>query len=410
MDPRLAALALKDEIRVEFPEGTLEDDPVVPMEATEVPAAPPPAPAPPAPAERAPLRLEAAPVAPADELQESDVLLVTSVAHGLIPRVTELTLEQLGFRLTGPMPRGIRWSDVTRIDVRWGRVHVRARSGTLRLALAIDGVAAPELNTAFARVIEEARSGAFDGEGSAVHELQNQMDRVRDTFQSSDDPFIPLAMGAAFAGLTAVLALALPEILSFLTRPSLPTNAFVLGSRLSVADPRIVVLALAAAALVTAIAARAALGPHAPSWARGTLRGWHAARPSPLAHARTVLALVLLHPAAAAAAGALALAVALPSARAHATVDARGIAVVRPLPVFDRSAEWAEVSEIVTLVASGSDHPHGVAALIRATDGSTLVSTVDLPLRNASDRRFLELTRRWHAQATARAGGALPPP
>lgn len=401
VDPRLAALALKDEIRVEFPEATLEDDPVVPAEAAEVPAAP---------VERAPLRLEAAPVAPASELEESEVLLVTAVAHGLIPRAAELSLERLGLRIRDREPRAVRWSDVTRIDVRWGRVRVHARSGTLQLALAIDGIAAPELSAAFARVVEEARSGAFDGEGSAVHELQNDMDRVRDTFHSSDDPFIPLAMGAALAGLTAVLALALPEVLSFLTRPPVPANAFVLGSRLSVADPRVVILAVAAAALATSIAARAALGAHAPSWARGTLRGWHAARPSPLAHARTALALVFLYPAVAAAAGALALAVALPSARAHATVDARGIAVVRPIPLFDRSAEWAEVGEIVTLAASGSDHPHGVAALIRATDGSTLVSTVDLPLRNASDRRFLELARRWHAQATARAGGAPPPP
>lgn len=411
VDPRLVALALKDEIAVEFPEGTVEADPFVPAQAPEVPdvAAPSPHP-PPRPAaatartDHVPVRLEPAPVVPA-ALEESEVLLHTSVVRGIVPRVSELTVERLGFRLSGREPVGVRWSDVTQVDVRYERVNVRAKTGTTRIALAIDGVAAPELNAAFARVIEEAWHGVFDPEGSAVHELQNQMDKVRDTFHSSDDPFIPLAMGGALGGLMLVLSLALPEVLAFLTRPSVPANAFILGSRLLVFDPRVVLLALAVAAVATALAARAALGPHAASWARGTLRGWHIERPSPLAHARKALALAFLYPAAAGAVVVAALVIALPSARSHATVDPSGIHVVRPVPLFDRSVAWTDVAEIVSLAASGSDHPHGVAALIRSRDGSTVVSTLDLALRNSTDRYFLELTRKWHAQATAKVSG-----
>jgi hypothetical protein len=421
VDPRLAALALRDEIAVEFPEGTVEPDPVVPADEPEVPVpaarapepAAPPAPEPaaqPAPVEHAPLRLEPSPEPPVAELEESEVLLTTSVVRGLVPRVTELTLERLGFRLAGPAPLAVRWSDVTRVDVGLGYVNVRTKRGTARMAMAIDGVAAPELNAGFARVIDEARGGAFEPDGSAVHELQNGLDAVRDTFHSSDDPFIPLAMGGALTGLAAVLALALPEILAFLTRPAVPANAFVLGSRLGILDPRVIFLAVTLAAVATAAAARAALGAHAASWARGTLRGWHIERPSPLAHARKVLALAFLYPAIGAAAALIALAAALPSARSHATVDPTGIAVVRPLPMLDRAAGWSEVGEIVTLAASGSDHPHGVAALVRARDGSSLVSTLELPLRNATDRYFLELTRKWHAQAGGRSGDARPRP
>lgn len=412
VDPRLAALALAEEIAVEFPEGTFEEGPVVPAEAPEVPEplAPIPAVIDAAPVEHAPLRLEPTPVAPVEDLEESEVLLTTSVVRGIVPRVTELTLEQLGFRLAGPRPLAVRWSDVTRVDVRHGSVSIRTSRGTTRIALAIDGVAAPELCAGFARVIDEARTGSFRPEGTAVHELQNGLDSVRDTFHSSDDPFIPLAMGGALAGLAVVLALALPEILAVLTRPSVPANAFVLGSRLSALDPRVVLLALAVALLATAVAARAALGAHAAAWARGTLRGWHAGRPSPLAHARRVLAIAFLYPAVSAAIAALALLIAVPSARSHATVDAGGIAVVRPLALFDRSAAWGDVAEIAVLAASGADHPHGVAALIRGSDGSTIVSTLDLPMRNATDRHFLELTRKWHAQATGRSGATGPPP
>ena len=401
-DPRLAALALKDEIAIEFPEGTIELDPFVPADAPEVPDDAPP----PVRMDRAPLRLEPARAAPAEQLEESEVLLRTSVVRGIVPRVAELTIEHLGFRLSGPEALAVRWSDVTRVDLRYERVNVRAETGTTRIALAVGGVAAPELNAAFARVIEEARAGVFDPEGSAVHELQNEMDTVRDTFHSSDDPFIPLAMGGALVGLTLVLIVALPEVLAFLTRPAVPANAFILGSRLAPFDPRVVILALGVAAVATAVAARAALGAHAAAWARGTLRGWHIERPSPLAHARKVLALAFLYPALAGAVALLAFAVALPSARSHATVDPSGVHVVRPLPVFDRSAAWTDVEEVVPLAASGSDHPHGVAALIRARDGSTLVSTLDLVVRNSTDRYFLELTRKWHAQATSRAGVA----
>ena len=408
VDPRLAALALANEIVIEFPEGTIEVDEAV---APDVPDVAPAIEAPPvaaavaepavAPAAPPVLEIRLEPVPP-PRLEESDVLLRASVVRGLLPRQAELSIERLGFRLAGTDEPGVRWSEVTSIDVRLGRVRIRAKTGTTTIALAIDGIAAPELSAAFVRVLEEARAGAFDTGGSAVHALQNEMDAVRDTFHESDDAFIPLAMGGALAGLALVLTIALPEILASLTRPAVPANAFVLGSRLAIFDPRVVLLGVAVAATVTSLAARAALGRHAASWARGTLRGWHIERASPLAHLRKTLAVAFLYPAAAAAVAATALAIALPSARSHATVGQTGIQVVRPIPLFDRAALWTDVQEIVALAASGGDHPQGLAALVRGDDGSTIVSTLDLPLRNSTDRYFLELTRKWHAQASAR--------
>lgn len=456
VDPRLVALGLATEIVIEFPAGTVEVDaldapPVVPERRPVVPE-PPPVPSqavvPPAPIvappdeiaitfpiqqdeipiefppelvedpipqvetpvaqvettivlpiaaeERPAVRLEPTPLP--EPLPESAVLIQTSVVHGLWPRRAELTLEELGFRVAGPQPIAIRWSDVTSIDIRRERVSVRATTETVRLALAVDGVAAPELNEAFARVMSEARAGSLDIEGSAVHELQNAMDTVRDTFHSSDDAFIPLALGGALTVLTVILAFAVPEILAFLTRPTVPQNAFVLGARLAPIDPRVLLIALAAAAIATSLTARGALGVHATSWARGTLRGWHIERPSIVAPLRRGLALVFLYPLVAGAALAVSLLVATPSARSHATVDSTGIHVGRPLPFLDRTATWSDVKEIVPLAASGSDHPHGVAVLIRFNDEAT-VTTLDLPVRNATDRYFLELTRKWYAQA-----------
>lgn len=441
VDPRLVALGLATEIVIEFPEGTIEvdmlenaaiDEPVVaepPAALEQAPVIPdqrlvvleqPPVLAEPTPApviaptvdapmvvvpidteESTAVRLELAPEPIAEPaFPESAVLIETSVVHGLWPRRAELTLEELGFRVDGPQPVAIRWSDVTSIDVGRERVNVRAKGTTARLALAIDGVAAPELNEAFARLMSEARAGTLDVQGSVVHELQNAMDSVRDTFHTSDDAFVPFALGGALSVLTVILGFAVPEILAFLTRPAVPANAFVLGARLAPIDPRVLLVALAAAAVATSLTARAALGALATSWARGTLRGWHIGRPSMVRPLRQGLALVFLYPAMAAAALALALVIALPSARSHATVDSGGIHVVRPLPLFDRTAPWSEVKEIVPLVASGSDHPHGVAALIRFTDEGT-VTTQDLPVRNSTDRYFLELTRKWYAQAVS---------
>lgn len=457
VDPRLVALGFATEIVIEFPAGTVEIDalegttdevrhpvvpervplpetaslapepvaepPIVELPLVELPIAAEPivelaveAPAPaviaepmvvkpvtvkpvvakPVVAEPVVIRLE--PAAVVEALPPSAVLLRTSVVHGLWPRHSELSLEELGLRVGGSDAIAMRWSDVTAIEVRGGRVELRTKAASLKLGMTVDGVETPELSEVFSHVLADAREGTFDPQGSSVHELQNAMDAVRDTFHSSDDAFIPLALGGALSVLTVILAVAVPEILSFLTRPAVPLNTFVLGSRLAPFDPRVLAVAFFAAALVTSLTARAALGPHATSWARGTLRGWHMARPSIVGPLRRGLALVFLHPAVAGTALAVALALAIPSARSHAIVGAAGIHVVRPIPLYDRTATWKEVQEIVVLAASGADHPHGVAALIRFNDLGT-VTTQDLPVHNSTDRYFLELTRKWHAQA-----------
>lgn len=387
-DPRLVALGVVSEIAVEFPEGSVDTE--LPEEAAVAGA----------PSDAAPAALHLAPTPPADPepLPESDLLLRTSVVHGLRPRCAELSLERLGLRVSGERPVAMRWSDVTRLEVRRGRVRVHARSAAVALSPAIDGVAAPELNAAFARVLSDARAGCLDLQGTAVHELQNATDAVRDTFAESDDAFVPLALGGALVALSIVLALALPEILAFATRPAAPPNAFVLGGRLAAFDPRVVILALAAAAAATSLAARAALGAHATSWARGTLRGWHRERPTIVARLRRGLALVFLHPALAGAVAALALAAAVPGARSHASVDAAGVRALGGLPAFDRSAAWPDVEEVVAIAAAGPEHPQGLAVLVRFRDG-TVLSTQDRPVRNASDRALLELARKWHVQA-----------
>jgi len=442
VDPRLVALGLATEIVIEFPEGTVEEDavaaevappprpiappakPVAPLPILVMPAAALVPPAPPpityvaprpvvpvadevpvvmpeiskAPPDPRPLVIEAMPVVAPEPLAESQVLLRTAVILGRWPRPAELTLQQLGFRVAAPRPVAVAWNDVTAIEP--GRAHVRVRTQSERidLVVGIDGVAAPELNERFAAVLSEARDGALDLEGTAVHELQNATDALRDGFHATDDAFIPIALGGALSLLTLILALALPELLSFATRPSVPANAFLLEGRLAIVDPRVLIAAVGGAAAITALVARASLGAQAGSWARGTLRGWHIERPSIVAPLRRALALVFLSPAVAAAAFGLALVLALPSARVHATVDQLGVQRFGPLPAFDQSASWTEVEEIVATAVSGGGHPDGLAVLIRSIDGSTL-TTQDLQVRNGTDRYFYDLTRKWRAQA-----------
>jgi hypothetical protein len=286
----------------------------------------------------------------------------------------------------------VPWSEVTVVAAR-GHVIVRTKAGTIAFALALEGVGEPTLAAPFARVLNEARNGSLDLSGTAFNDLQNAIDALRDRFHEGDDALLPAMLGAAMPLLTLVIAVLLPDALAIGTRAP-AADGFLVGSRVSPLDPRVVLASAGAAGMLAAFAAWAALGHQAGAWARGTLRGWHRERTAFVGPARRALALIVRSPALGAAAVLLGVVAALPSARTQTIVDATGVTTVRELPFLDRHRPWSSVSELLTIPAPGGRHAEGVAVVIRFVSDPPL-NTSDLYVRNGTDRQMYEMARGW---------------
>lgn len=329
-----------------------------------------------------------------EPLPQSTALFHAPILLGFPAREVDLHVEELGFRIETERPLGVPWSEVTAVTARRGHVVVGAEARTITFALALDGVAEPTLAAPFARVLTEAKAGDFDPSGTAFNDLQNAIDAIRDRFHEGDDPVFPVLVGSVTLLLTIGFAVVLPDALAIGTRATPPGDGFLVASRVSSVDPRVLVAATGAAAMLCALAAWAALGRQAGAWARGTLRGWHSERTAFVGPARRMLALVVRYPALGAAALLLGVVAAIPSARTQAIVDATGIVTIRELPFLDRHRSWSSVTELLTIPAAPGQHAERVAVVIRFADDSTL-NTYDLYVRNGTDRQMYEMALAW---------------
>ena len=353
--------------------------------------------------ERAPkpakLEKAKAPPKPRYQLAPSGVLLRGPVVMGYPEQKLQITLEQLGFRINAKESIEVPWSDVKDIKARRGRVMVRTKGRAVSFGIPIEGIAEPTLAGPLARVVKEASGGSLDLAGSSFLELQNATDSLRDHYHDEDDPLIPTVVGLVFvlAGLT-VTAL-LPDALAIATRTPVPAGAYLLDSPLAGFDPRILLAAFAAAAMLAAGVVRVAMGKAATAWARGTLRGWHDGARRPIELARRGLAAIVLNPAIAAAVLLASLVLTLPSARVQTIIEPGGFHLMREIPLFDDDRPWSQVTDIQTVTAPTAQHFEGIAVVFRF-QGKSNVSTLDGRLRGGTDKQLLTSATAWREGRT----------
>jgi len=353
--------------------------------------------------ERAPkpakLEKAKAPPKPRYQLAPSGVLLRGPVVMGYPEQKLQITLEQLGFRINAKESIEVPWSDVKDIKARRGRVMVRTKGRAVSFGIPIEGIAEPTLAGPLARVVKEASGGSLDLAGSSFLELQNATDSLRDHYHDEDDPLIPTVVGLVFvlAGLT-VTAL-LPDALAIATRTPVPAGAYLLDSPLAGFDPRILLAAFAAAAMLAAGVVRVAMGKAATAWARGTLRGWHDGARRPIELARRGLAAIVLNPEIAAAVLLASLVLTLPSARVQTIIEPGGFHLMREIPLFDDDRPWSQVTDIQTVTAPTAQHFEGIAVVFRF-QGKSNVTTLDARLRGGTDKQLLTSATAWREGRT----------
>ena len=309
----------------------------------------------------------------------------------------QITLEQLGFRINAKEPIDVAWTDVREIKSRRGRVVVRTKGRPVAFGIPVEGVAEPTLAGPLSRVVKEASGGSLDLAGSSFLELQNATDSLRDHFHDEDDPLVPTVVGLVFglAGLTFTAIL--PDALAIATRNPIAPGAYLLDYPLAGFDPRILVAAFAAAAMLAAGIVRVAMGKAATAWARGTLRGWHEAGRKPIVLARRGLAAIVLNPAIAAAVLLAAVVLTLPSLRVQTIIDGSGFHIMTAFPLFDDNRAWSSVTDVTTIDAPTTQHFEGVAVVFTFKDKGPL-STLDGRLRGGSDRQLVTSAQKWRAE------------
>jgi hypothetical protein len=315
------------------------------------------------------------------------------IRTGVRERDALCELDPSGIRISGDgIAYAIAWPDARSISVDRGRVHVVSPSGSIAMAISLDGVTEPALLPLFARVLEDGRAGRLEPKQGSLHELALGIDRVLERFSDADDPVVPLAVGAFAIVAAVIFGVALPPLLQLLGRIEPAAGTFAVLPRISYADPRGLVAAAAGAAALAVAVARAALGPAAVSWARGTLRGWHHNAFGAEALARRAIARLMLAPRLAALVAAIAVATLLPSAFARSVVDADGIHSASGLPFVSRDRPWAEVTAVEALAVGFGERYAGFDTLLWFSDGSTL-STRGRDLLGGTERAFYDFAR-----------------
>ena len=157
-------------------------------------------------------------------------------------------------------------------------------------------------------------------------------------------------------------------------------------------DAGTVVAAFAAAAALSVVVARTALGPAAESWARGALRGWHRNVDGVEAVARRGIAKLMLAPRVAAVIAAVAVVTLLPSAFARTVVDGDGVHEASGFPFVSWDHPWAELNNVVPIAVGYGERAEGFDTLLVFTDGSKL-STRGRDLVGGSERALYDLAR-----------------
>ncbi len=375
MDPRLVALGLAEPVDEPEPEPAPPARPNVPE---------------PVPFARPIPIVEPVPLARPNATLVRQTIRVRDGRH---ERDALCELDASGIRITGAqIARTIPWLDLRSIAVDRGRVEIVSPVGSTTMALALDGIGEPELAPLFARVLEEGRAGTLASPTGARHEFLLGIDRALEAFAEADDPIVPLATGVftVLAGL--VIVAALPATLQLAAHIQPAAGAFALLPRIAFFDPRTLVASFAAAAALSVVVAKIALGPAATSWARGALRGWHRGADGLEAVARRAVARLMLAPRVAAAVAAVALLVLLPSAFARAVVDNDGIHEASGVPFLSRDRSWAELTDVVAVAVGFGERSEGFDTMLLFSDGSKL-STRGRDLVGGSERALFDLAR-----------------
>jgi hypothetical protein len=278
-----------------------------------------------------------------------------------------------GMRISGTEPeRFIPWPDLRSITVERDRVEIVSPSGSLNMAIALDGVSEPDLAPLFARMLEEGRAGALDPTG-AVHELTLGIDRAAERFADADDPVVPAVVGGFAVVASVMLGAAIPMLVVLSSHvQGVPLGTFAILPRVASFDPRVIVAAFASAIALAAAAGRLALGPSLEAWARGTLRGWHRNARSFDAAARRTGAWLTLRPGRAAIVAAVTLVTLVPAVFARTTLETAGIHESSGLPFISRDRSWAELADVTSVTVSSGERAEGFDVQLVFSDGSTV--------------------------------------
>jgi hypothetical protein len=371
MDPRLVAIGLARPI--------------------EAPVAPP-QPTPVAPSVAAPAFAPAA--APVPLARPNAVLRQTvRLRDGRRDRDGLCAVDASGVRISGALAaQYIAWPDLRSISVERDRVNIVSPSGSISMAIALDGVSEPDLATLFARVLDEGRAGTLDPTG-ALHELTLGIDRAVESFADADDPVVPLVVGAFAVAAGIMLGAALPMVVVLAAHAQpIQAGTFAILPRVASFDPRVIVAAFGAAIALAAAAGRLALGPAAATWARGTVRGWHRNAEGFEAAARRITARLMLVPRIAAVVAAIALVTLVPSVFARTTLDNAGIHQASGLPFISGERSWAQLADVTSIEVGFGERAEGFDTQLVFSNGSTL-STRGQDLVGGTERALYDFAR-----------------
>lgn len=302
-------------------------------------------------------------------------------------------LDTAGIRLSDSRAaETIGWRDARSIIADRGRVQMVTSGGNVSLAITLDGVVEPGLSALFAQVLIDGRNGVLDPHTGTLHELTLGVDRAIEDFGDADDPIVPLAVGGFAVVVGFVLTAAIPTVLQLAARVTPPPGAFAILPHISSFDPRTLVAAFAAGAALAAAVGRAALGPPAASWARGTLRGWHRGDSGLLERARRAVARLVLASRISLAVAVLAVLAIVPSAFARTLIDANGIHSASGLPFGATDRRWSEVRDVVPVAVSFGERTEGFDTVLVLADGSR-ISTRGRDLVGGTQRAFFDFAR-----------------
>ena len=316
-----------------------------------------------------------------------------SVRDGRRRRDALCELDQSGIRITGgEIALAIPWRDVRSISVDRGQTLVVSGVASTAITVVLDGIGEPGLAPLFASVLEEGRAGTLASPTGARHELALGIDRVLEGFADADDPIVPIAVGVCTVLAGFVILAALPATVQLAARVQPAPGSFALLPRIAFFDPRTIVAAFGAAAALSVVVARTALGPAAASWARGALRGWHRNVAGVEAVARRAIAKLMLAPRVAAVVAAIAVVTLLPSAFARTVVDGDGVHEASGFPFIGWDHRWAELNNVVPIAVGYGERAEGFDTMLVFTDGSK-VSTRGRDLVGGSERGLYDLAR-----------------
>jgi hypothetical protein len=331
---------------------------------------------------------------------------------GVPARPARLTLAPAGLAVTLPKQSdAYQWSEVRAVNVRRGAivVHteapreraVKLRDGGVRITpytekrmramrVVIDGVAEPSLVPAFARILEDMRTGKFSYNGTSWIEYQNAHDHLKTEFDHQDDAVLPAAAAGLWLAVGLLATTLIPVAVNAANARAVPAGAFAITDRLGALDPRSIIAGFALSALVAAVVLRLAMGGVWPLWARGAARGW-ARRDSRRLVRLGVrqLGRILLASSSSAVIVLLALLSFWPNVAATVLVGPGGVRNEVLLPFISLDERWSAAVDVTR-------EPAGVT--IRFADGRA-ASTIGRELGGGNEVQLVELTAAWRKAA-----------